>query len=81
MTRVFKIICFNPEIIIKKEWIFMDSKRAQEIMESHGVIEVLYKDSPVWIEQIKNDGHAEVTFLESNERTDVPVEQLFEYSM
>ena len=29
--------------------------RAREIMESKGVIEVLYQGHPVWIEQIEQD--------------------------
>lgn len=56
----------------------MDSKRAREIVESHGVIEVLYQDTPVWIEEVKTNNKADVTVLETNERMDVPVEQLTE---
>ncbi|MGE5583881.1 MAG: H-type small acid-soluble spore protein [Bacillota bacterium] len=56
----------------------MDSKRAKQILESHGVIEVKYHDSPVWIEQIKDESSAEVTDLNTNRRMDVSIDQLEE---
>jgi H-type small acid-soluble spore protein len=56
----------------------MDSIRAKEIIESHGVIAVNYHDSPVWIEQVKDKGQAEVTTLDTNQRMDVPLDQLVE---
>ena len=56
----------------------MRSDRAKEIIESHGVIAVNYHDSPVWIEQIKDTENAEVTTLDTNQRMDVPMEQLME---
>jgi H-type small acid-soluble spore protein len=56
----------------------MDNKRVQQIIESHGVIAVNYHDSPVWIEQIKNQDEAEVTILDNNQRMEVPIEQLIE---
>ncbi len=54
----------------------MDADRAKQIMESHGVIEVLYNQTPIWLEQIKNNGTAEVTALDSNIRFDVPIAEL-----
>ena len=57
----------------------MDSEQAKDIIESHGVIEVKYHNSPVWIEQVKDDQTAEVTMLDSNERIEVPVSELTEY--
>ncbi|HBE78165.1 MAG TPA: H-type small acid-soluble spore protein [Firmicutes bacterium] len=56
----------------------MDSIRAKEIIESHGVIAVNYHDSPVWIEQVKDKGQAEVTTLDTNQRMEVSVDQLVE---
>lgn len=56
----------------------MDSERAKQIIESHGVIAVNYHDSPVWIEQIKDTQNAEVTTLDTNQRMEVPMEKLFE---
>jgi small acid-soluble spore protein H (minor) len=55
----------------------VDSKRAQEIVESLGVIEVLYKNAPVWIEQL--DGQrADVRYLETGRCVQVPVTELVE---
>ncbi len=54
----------------------MDADRAKQIMESHGVIEVFYNQTPIWLEQIKNDGTAEVTTLDSHIRFDVPIAEL-----
>jgi len=33
----------------------MDAARAQQIIESDQVIEVLHEGSPVWIEKVKKD--------------------------
>ena len=55
----------------------MDSYRAREIMESRGVIEVLYRGLPVWIENIL-DETAQVTYLKSQRREDVPLSELEE---
>ena len=41
----------------------MNKQRADQIMESLGVIEVKYQDEPVWIEQVKDESSAEVTVL------------------
>ena len=55
----------------------MDSKRAIQIMESHGVIEVTHQGSPVWLESVK--GHlAEVTYIKTGKSADVPLNELVE---
>lgn len=55
----------------------MDYHRARDIIESHGVVSVVYKDVPVWIEQIHMDHEtAEITNLYNNERLEVPLEEL-----
>lgn len=51
--------------------------RAREIMESKGVIEVLYQGHPVWIEQIDQDS-AQVRLLDSNQQLNVPINMLAE---
>jgi len=51
--------------------------RAREIMESKGVIEVLYQGHPVWIEQIEQDT-AKVRFLDNNHHLNVPINMLAE---
>ena len=58
----------------------METKRARQIFESHGVIEDLYHDAPVWIEEILNDEKACVIILDTAERLEVPISQLVEIS-
>ncbi|MGD0153832.1 MAG: H-type small acid-soluble spore protein [Thermacetogeniaceae bacterium] len=55
----------------------MNIERAQEIFDSYGVIEVLHRGAPVWIEAVAND-LATVKYLDSQERTQVPVADLVE---
>ena len=55
----------------------MDSKRAEDIMQSHGVINATYNGMPVWIESIRGD-LSEVTLIGTNERIDVPISALTE---
>lgn len=57
----------------------MHIKRAEEIISSKGVIEVTYKNSPVWIESIINDSTtAHVKLLSNNQTMDIPIEDLTE---
>ncbi|MCL6590890.1 MAG: H-type small acid-soluble spore protein [Firmicutes bacterium] len=56
----------------------MDYERIKDIIESHGVIEVRYQNSPVWIEQIKDKETAEVTLLDTKERMEAPISELTE---
>ena len=56
----------------------MNSERVKEIIESHGVIAVNYHESPVWLEQITEDQKVEITTLDTNQRMEVPVDQLTE---
>ncbi len=55
----------------------MNIERAQEIFDSLGVIEVLHHGAPVWIEEVAND-QATVKYLDTHERTRVPVADLLE---
>lgn len=55
----------------------MDPEKAQQIVESLGVIEVLHNGSPVWIENL-DGGEAEVRYLETGEIVQVPVSELVE---
>ncbi|MCX8131816.1 MAG: H-type small acid-soluble spore protein [Clostridia bacterium] len=55
----------------------MDSIRARQIINSNGVIEVKHKNSSVWLENIRGE-NAEVTYLESKKRAEVPLNQLSE---
>lgn len=55
----------------------MDNESARRIVESLGVIEVLYNGSPVWIENVKNN-NAVVSYLDSKNKAEVPVEELIE---
>ena len=55
----------------------MDNKRAREIVNSLGVIEVLYQGRPIWIEDI--DGSlAQVRYLDAEASFEVPVGELEE---
>ena len=56
----------------------MDSGRAKEIMESKGIIEVLYQGSPVWIENVMKDNLVEIIDLKTNYKQDVPANMLVE---
>jgi H-type small acid-soluble spore protein len=51
--------------------------RAREIMESKGVIEVLYQGHSVWIEQIEQDS-ARIRMLDNDHQLTVPVNMLAE---
>jgi len=59
----------------------LDSKRAKEILKSHDSIQVLYQDTPVWLENVKENNIAEVTKLDNRQdRIEVPVYMLVENS-
>lgn len=53
----------------------MKSEKAKAILESHGVISVLYRGTPVWIETLMGD-QARITMIESDRRLEVPVADL-----
>lgn len=55
----------------------MDAESAKRIIESKGIIEVLYNGSPVWIQDVNADT-ARIKFLDSNEERDVMVKELVE---
>lgn len=57
----------------------MDIKRAEEILESKGIIEVTYNNSPVWIESvIPENSTVHVKVLSTNTSMNIPVAQLTE---
>ncbi|OPZ93765.1 MAG: acid-soluble spore protein H [Firmicutes bacterium ADurb.Bin419] len=56
----------------------MDSNRAKRIMESNGVIEVLYQGSPVWIENVLDNNIVEVSNIQTNDKKEVPAYMLVE---
>ncbi|MGI5927001.1 MAG: small, acid-soluble spore protein, H family [Thermacetogeniaceae bacterium] len=55
----------------------LDPEKAQQIVESLGVIEVLHNGAPVWIENLEGE-EAEVRYLETGEIIQVPVSELVE---
>lgn len=55
----------------------MDDRRAEEIMQSHGVINVNYNGMPVWLEGVRG-GMAEVTLIGLDRKMDIPVKELNE---
>jgi small acid-soluble spore protein H (minor) len=57
----------------------MDINRAEEIINSKGIIEVTYKNSPVWIESIiKETATVHVKNMSDNQSMNIPVEDLTE---
>lgn len=57
----------------------MTLERIVEIFDSYGVINVKYKNNPVWIEDINKDTlTAHVKRLETNETKEVPINELIE---
>jgi H-type small acid-soluble spore protein len=55
----------------------LDPEKAQKIVESLGVVEVLYNGAPVWIENLDGED-AEVRYLETGDHLLVPVAELVE---
>ena len=55
----------------------LDNERARQIVESLGVIEVLYNGSSVWIENIK-ENTAEISYIDTKNKAEVQVEKLIE---
>jgi small acid-soluble spore protein H (minor) len=56
---------------------YMDIKKATEIFDSLGVIEVKYKNSPVWIEKIDAD-RVQVQDIKTKRSFEVSVYDLVE---
>lgn len=58
----------------------MNKQRIKEIIESHGVIEVRYKDNPVWLESIGSDqdGKIQVKDLVTNKQFSADIKDLKE---
>ena len=55
----------------------MENKKLEEIMQSHGVINVSYNGMPVWVESVRGDV-AVVSLIGIEKRIDVPVSELTE---
>lgn len=60
------------------ELLRVDDSRVREIMGSQGVIEVLYGDSQIWIDQIKDNGMVLLHYISNNKKAEVPVSMLVE---
>ncbi|TQD46902.1 H-type small acid-soluble spore protein [Clostridium acetobutylicum] len=58
----------------------MDRERVKEILASKGVIEVSYKNDPVWLEAISTDrdGKMQVKSLSTNKHFNVDIKDLKE---
>jgi H-type small acid-soluble spore protein len=57
----------------------MQVNRAEQILEASEKIEVLYKNSPIWIEKLnKTQNTAQVTVLGTTSKMEVPVNDLVE---
>ncbi|MDD2361288.1 MAG: small, acid-soluble spore protein, H family [Syntrophaceticus schinkii] len=55
----------------------MNPEKAQKIVESLGVVEVLYNGARVWIEKLEGED-ADVRYLETGDQIRVPVAELIE---
>lgn len=55
----------------------MDRSKAEDIINSLGVIEVLYQGSPVWIEELQGYT-AQIKYLYDGKRQQVDVAELVE---
>ncbi len=55
----------------------MDRSRAEEIMDSLGVIEVIHGSSPVWIDGLDGD-MASIEYLDRSVKTRVSLAELYE---
>lgn len=54
-------------------------RRAEEIVHSQDVVQVFYKNNPVWIEKVDNNREtAYVKFLDNTTRMEVPLIELIE---
>lgn len=57
----------------------MRLKRAEEIFNANEKIDVFYKNSPVWINNVDpNKDNVDITLLDSNQTMNVPVWDLSE---
>lgn len=57
---------------------FLDNRRAKEILQSSDVIRILYHGAPVWIQNVNLDDTVEVTYIDKNEKFQVPANMLEE---
>ncbi len=55
----------------------MDKKRAEEIIDSLGVIEVIHGSSPVWLNNLDGD-MANIEYLDRCDKARVPLAELYE---
>lgn len=72
--------CNKRIIRLKRKGVFlMKLKRAQEILNSTDNIDVFYRNSPVWIEDVNsNKDNADITLLDKNVRMSVEIKDLDE---
>lgn len=57
----------------------MDIRRADEIINSKGVIDVWYQNDPVWLESIESEKHTvHVKNLNTHETMNIPLSELRE---
>ncbi|MBC2581126.1 H-type small acid-soluble spore protein [Clostridium sp. DJ247] len=57
----------------------MEFKKLEEIFNSFGTVNVLYKNSPIWIESIQEaSGTANVKDLQTGQLYHVPASELYE---
>lgn len=58
---------------------YMDTKRVKQILGSADSIQVLHNGSPVWIDSVKTNNTADITYINDEDRKEnVPVYTLVE---
>lgn len=60
------------------EMVYLDTKRAKEIVASTGIIDVLLDNSSVWIESVNDNNTVKVHHISNNKKEEVPVDRLLE---
>jgi len=56
----------------------LDSSRAKQIMSSPDNITVLFQGHPVWISALHADQFAEIMYIDTREKIQVPINKLEE---
>lgn len=68
-NNIIYIMLFTVNgLYVLKGGFWLDIQRAKQIIESKGVIEVLYGDSPVWIESL-NGNTANISYMHTKKKT------------
>ncbi len=59
----------------------MDIKRVRDILKNKEKCDIVYKDNPVWIQELNNDSTAKVGFIDGSGDKDVYIKDLYESNL